>query len=74
MLFSGWEAYREMGWLHAKLTLIAILVAYHLHCGKLLLDFKHDRNTKSHVFFRWYNEFPVLILFGVIILAVVRPF
>ncbi len=62
------------GWLHAKLALVAVLVAYHLWCGKLLIDFKHDRNGKSHVWFRWFNEFPVLVLFAVVILVVVKPF
>lgn len=62
------------GWLHAKLALVAVLVAYHLWCGKLLIDFKHDRNARSHVWFRWFNEFPVLILFAVVILVVVKPF
>jgi putative membrane protein len=62
------------GWLHAKLFLVAVLVAYHLWCGKLLADFKHDRNAKSHVWFRWFNEFPVLILFAAVILVVVKPF
>lgn len=62
------------GWLHAKLALVAVLVAYHLWCGKLLVDFKHDRNSKSHVWFRWFNEFPVLILFASVILVVVKPF
>lgn len=62
------------GWLHAKLALVAVLVAYHLWCGKLLIDFKHDRNGKSHVWFRWFNEFPVLILFAAVILVVVKPF
>lgn len=62
------------GWLHAKLALVAVLVAYHLWCGKLLIDFKHDRNAKSHVWFRWFNEFPVLVLFAVVILVVVKPF
>ncbi len=62
------------GWMHAKLFLVLILVIYHLHCGKLLKDFKHDRNRYSHVFYRWYNEFPVLILFAVTILVVVKPF
>jgi protoporphyrinogen IX oxidase len=62
------------GWMHAKLALVAVLVAYHLWCGRLLADFKHDRNAKSHVWFRWFNEFPVLILFAVVILVVVKPF
>ena len=62
------------GWMHAKLLLVAVLVAYHLWCGKLLIDFKHDRNTRGHVWFRWFNEFPVLILFAAVILVVVKPF
>jgi len=60
-------------WLNIKLGLIAILIAYHVYCGKLLLDFKHDKNTRSHVFYRWFNEFPVLILFAIVFLAVLRP-
>lgn len=62
------------GWLHAKLALVAVLVAYHAWCGRLLGDFRHDRNTRSHVWYRWFNEFPVLILLAAVILAVVKPF
>ena len=62
------------GWLHAKLFLVLALVIYHAYCGKLLKEFKHDRNRNSHVFYRWFNEVPVLILFAVIILVVVKPF
>ena len=62
------------GWLHAKLALVAVLIVYHLWCGKLLADFKRDRNTKSHVWYRWFNEFPIVILFLVVILVVVKPF
>ena len=62
------------GWLMVKLALVAVLIVYHLYCGKLLLDFKHDRNTHSHVWYRWFNELPVLILIAVVILVVVKPF
>ncbi|MEE8387503.1 MAG: CopD family protein [Acidiferrobacterales bacterium] len=62
------------GWLHAKLALVAILIAYHIYLGKLVSDFKNDKNTLGHVFFRWLNEFPVVIIIPIIILAVVRPF
>ena len=62
------------GWMHAKLFLVLILVIYHFYCGKLLNDFKRDRNRFGHVFYRWFNEFPVLILFAVTILVVVKPF
>ncbi len=61
------------GWLHAKLALVAVLIAYHLYCGKLLADFKHDRNRHGHVFYRWFNEIPVVILIAVVILVVVKP-
>lgn len=62
------------GWLHAKLALVAVLVGYHLYCGKLLGDFAHDRNRKSHIWYRWFNEVPVLVLVAVAILAIVKPF
>ncbi len=62
------------GWLHAKVTLVGALVIYHIYCGKLLLDFKHDRNKHSHVFYRWFNEAPVFALVGIIILVELRPF
>ena len=62
------------GWLHAKLALVTVLLAYHAYCGKLLADFKHDRNRHGHVFYRWLNEMPVLILFAMVILVVVKPF
>jgi putative membrane protein len=68
-----WEIYANSGWLHAKLTLIVLLIIYHSYCGKLLQDFKYDRNRYTHVFYRWFNEFPVIILIGVTILVVVKP-
>jgi putative membrane protein len=75
LLFDyAWAVYQHSGWLHAKLALVAVLIAYHVHCAKLVLDFKHERNTRSHVFFRWYNEFPVIILIAVVLLAVAKPF
>ena len=62
------------GWLHAKLALVAILIAYHAYCGKLVADFRHDRNRRSHLWFRWFNEVPTVILIAVTILVVVKPF
>jgi putative membrane protein len=70
-----WLGYGISGaWLHAKLVLVAALVGYHLWCGKLINDFKQDRNTRTHVWYRWFNEVPTAILFLVVILAVVKPF
>jgi putative membrane protein len=62
------------GWLHAKTTLVAGLVVYHLWCGKLLKDFARMACNKSHVWFRFFNEIPVLALVAICILAVVKPF
>ena len=62
------------GWLHAKLLLVAVLVGYHVWCGKLMIDFREGRNPHGHVWYRWFNEFPVLILFGSVFLVVLKPF
>jgi len=62
------------GWLHAKLALVIGLVAYHLYCGKLMRDFAAGKNQHSHMWYRWFNEFPVLVLFAIVILVVVKPF
>jgi protoporphyrinogen IX oxidase len=70
-----WLGYGITGaWLHAKLLLVAGLVIYHLYCGKLMRDFKAGSNTRSHVWYRWFNELPVLVLVVVTILVVVKPF
>lgn len=60
-------------WLNTKLILVSILTLYHLYCGKILLDFKHNQNRHTHVFYRWLNEFPVLILIAIVILVEVKP-
>ncbi|HEY0721778.1 MAG TPA: CopD family protein [Gammaproteobacteria bacterium] len=60
-------------WLHLKVTLVVLLIAYHLYCGRLVTRFAADQNQRSHLFYRWFNEFPVLILLAVVILAVVKP-
>ena len=63
------------GWLHAKLALVLVLIAHHFYLGKLINDFKHDRNAHGHVFYRWLNEIPTLpVLIGIVILVVVKPF
>jgi len=62
------------GWLHAKLALTALLVAYHLWCGWRLDRFAQGRNAHGHVYYRWANELPVLVLVAAVILVVVKPF
>ena len=77
VLFGSWLwlGYGIAGaWLHAKLALVAVLIVYHVYCGKLLGDFKRGRNRHGHVWYRWFNELPALLLFGVVILVVVKPF
>jgi putative membrane protein len=81
VLFGGWlvsysspEVLAQTHWLHAKLTLVFILIAYHFYCGRIVKQFRDNLNQRSHVFYRWFNEFPVLLLIAIVILAVVRPF
>ena len=69
----AWAAWGGQLWLSVKLVLICSLILYHIYCGKLLADFKYDRNTHSHVWFRWFNELPVLILIAIVLLAVLKP-
>ena len=78
ILFGAWLWFERgygfgLLWLNLKLALVVILIAYHLYCGKLLMDFKHDRNRHGHVFYRWLNEFPVLILIASVLLVVLKP-
>ncbi len=68
-----WLGYGITGtWLHIKLALVALLVVYHVYCGKLMFDFKHDRNRHGHVFYRWLNELPTVILVAVVLLVVLK--
>ena len=61
-------------WLHAKLALVVVLVGYHHACGSLLKKFENGRNTRSHVWFRWFNEIPVLVMLAIVMLVVVKTF
>ncbi|ATD07474.1 CopD family protein [Pseudoalteromonas piscicida] len=69
----GREWFKHSMWLHYKLTLVILLYMYHGYCFKLLADFKHDRNRKSDKFYRFFNEFPVLILLAIVFLAALKP-
>lgn len=61
-------------WLHLKTALVVVLLVYHFYCGQLYRDFVAGRNTRSHVWFRVFNEMPVLLLLTIVILVVVKPF
>jgi len=72
--FYGWETFKGMGWLHAKIALVTLLIGFHLWCGRLMIQFRGRENPHSHVWFRWFNEFPMLILVAVVLLVVLKPF
>ncbi len=74
LLDYAWQAYRSEGWLHVKMMAVVLLLAYHAYCWKIVLDFRRGTNQFSERFYRLFNEFPVLILFVVVIMVIVRPF
>lgn len=63
----------QQGWMHIKLSLVALLVVYHWYCGRLLRAFAQDQNQHGHVWYRWFNELPVLVLIAVVLLVVLKP-
>ena len=80
LIFGGWlislnpSGYFSQGWMHVKLTLVILLIGYHHMCGAQVKSFARGENTRSHVFYRWFNEVPVLFLLAIVILVVVKPF
>ena len=62
------------GWMHAKLGVVLLTIGYHHACSRLLSKFIGNCNTRSHVWFRWFNEVPVLLLLAAVILVIVKPF
>jgi putative membrane protein len=64
----------ETGWLRAKLALVLLLVGYHAWCGQLVRDFAAGKSVHSARWYRWFNEVPSLLLIGIVLLAVARPF
>ena len=62
------------GWMHAKLAVVVLTIGYHHACGVLLRKLERGASTRSHRWFRWFNELPVLLLLGIVILVVVKPF
>ena len=74
VLWLVWlPVYIGQTWFLVKLLLVAALIGYHAWCWQLVRLFKDDRNTRGHVWYRWFNEIPVLMLFGIVILVIVRP-
>ena len=64
---------RTSGWMHAKLLVVALALGYHYSCARMLAGFVANRNTRSHVWLRWYNEVPVILMVAAVVLVVVKP-
>ena len=73
IFLQGWDWLVQMQWLHYKLIIVSLLLAYHIYLGMLLKAFKNDDNTHTHVFYRWINELPVFALIAIVCLAIVKP-
>jgi len=71
-MWSGYDTTPR--WLYAKVALVVLLVAYHFWMRALMVDFARDANRHTHVYYRWVNEIPTVILFAVVVLVVVKPF
>jgi len=69
-----WPAIKSAGWFHAKIAFVLLLIGYHTLCHYYLKKFADDLNTRNHIYFRWFNEAPTLLLLVIVILVVVQPF
>ena len=74
MMYGGGGSFKMPGWMHAKITLVVLVLGYHHACGSLLKKFENGVNKRSHVWFRWFNEVPALFLLAIVVLVVVKPF
>lgn len=73
-LWAGYGIGRGQGWMHAKLAVVLATVAYHVYCARMLSRFERAGPMRSHVWYRVFNELPVLLLVAATVLAVVKPF
>ena len=73
LALDNWQWYQHAEWFYAKLALVLLVVIYHLACGQFVKQLAKD-NMRSHVFYRWFNEVPILAMFPIVILVVVKPF
>ncbi|HAU40945.1 MAG TPA: TIGR00701 family protein [Gammaproteobacteria bacterium] len=72
-LWLGYGIGSQSLWLTGKIALVVVLAGYHLWCGHMVEQFAQDKNRHGHMFYRWFNEFPVLVLIGAVLLVVVKP-
>ncbi len=73
-LWLGFGVGRGAGWMHAKLGVVVLALAYHAYCGRVLRGFATGAEARSHVWFRWFNEVPLLLFVAAVALVVVKPF
>ncbi len=71
-LMFEWQLYTSI-WMQIKLLLVTVLIGYHFYCGHLVKVFANDQSRHNHVWYRWFNELPVLLLAGIVILVVLKP-
>jgi len=74
LISLNYDYYLSAAWLWLKLAGVAFLVVYHVQCGRYVRAINTDSNTHTHVFYRFFNEIPVLFLFGIVFLVVLKPF
>lgn len=72
MIYSRYDYYAHLNWLHVKLILVFLLALYHLYLGHLLKAFKQDRAPRSHRFYRWLNEIPTVFLIVIVLITVLN--
>ena len=73
-LWLGYGIGAGQGWIHAKVSFVVALVAFQFLCGRQLASLRTGTNRRSHVWFRWFNEIPTLLLIAIVVLVVVKPF
>ena len=74
MMSTNWSYYLQAKWMWVKLAGVAFLVVYHFQCGRYVTRINANQDTHTHVFYRFFNEVPVIFLFLIVILAVLKPF
>lgn len=74
ILYGVFGIGKGFGWIHAKLGFVILVIGYHHACGVMLRKFSAGRNTRSHVFYRWFNEVPLVLLLAILILVILKPF
>jgi putative membrane protein len=73
-LWLGYGIGRGSGWMRAKIGLVVLVLAYHALCARMLRQFERGASARSHVWYRWFNEVPIILMVGVVVLVVVKPF